>query len=52
MVVPPPRAAETGVDARASRFPPATALNPKTLGDVQRDLPEGEYVQANVGPQC
>ena len=42
----------TGVDARASRFPPATALNPKTLGDVQRDLPEGEYVQANVGPQC
>ena len=52
MIVPPPRAAETGVDARASRFPPATALNPKTLGDVQRDLPEGEHVQANAGPQC
>ena len=52
VIVPPPRAAETGVAARASRFPPATVLNPKTLGDVQRDLPEGEHVQANAGPRC
>lgn len=39
-------------EAGARGFPPAAAVSPKTLGDIQRDLPEGEYVQGNVGPQC
>ena len=45
MIVPPPRR-RGGVGARP--FPPATALNPKTLGDVQR--PSGGRARASETP--
>ena len=33
-------------------YAPALALAPKTLGEIQAELPSGDVVQANVGPQC
>jgi hypothetical protein len=42
------------LDAPAGGFhyAPALALAPKTLGEIQAELPSGDVVQANVGPQC
>ena len=33
-------------------YAPARALAPKTLGEIQAELPSGQVVQGNAGPQC